>query len=140
MAAQVRAILPQFCGISGSTKTIWSIRIPSPFIKDQVSIMQSRKKFNIKIVKKGIIFLKYTFYLPFICSLAQSTSVLPFFWKILDGFFRKRTGFSEIMCYTIDKNFFAGRDVPVSIKIAFRDCPVFCALFAAVVGGSVVER
>ena len=33
VAAQVRAMLPQFCGISGSTSTIWSMEHPTFFRK-----------------------------------------------------------------------------------------------------------
>ena len=46
MAAQVRAMLPQFCGISGSTRTIFSMERCNTFLNASYILNQNCTKFN----------------------------------------------------------------------------------------------
>jgi len=50
VAAQVRAMLPQFCGISGSTSTMFSKASPPRL--SVLIVFQTAEKFNYKLVEK----------------------------------------------------------------------------------------
>ena len=75
VAAQVRAMLPQFCGISGSTSTMFSMTSPPLYQKTLPSIKQFLWKFNIKIIKKGDFLIKI---LVLIADFSAKPSFLPF--------------------------------------------------------------
>jgi hypothetical protein len=59
VAAQVRAMLPQFWGISGSTKTMFSIKSLHSYAR-QTIVFQMPRKINLKM-RKNLTFFKFPY-------------------------------------------------------------------------------